>query len=43
MSECKSDCSKCGGDCPSKKDPKEFLKPLNENSHVESALIGAVI
>ena len=34
MSECKSDCSKCGGDCPSKKDPKEFLKPLNENSHV---------
>ena len=34
MSECKSDCSKCGDDCPSKKDPKEFLKPLNEHSRV---------
>ena len=41
MSECKSDCSKCGGDCPSKKDPKEFLKPLNENSHV-GKVIGVV-
>ena len=34
MSECKSDCSKCGGDCPSKQDPKDFLKPLNEFSRV---------
>ena len=34
MSECKSDCSKCGGDCPSKQDPKDFLKPLNEHSRV---------
>ncbi|MBR6114389.1 MAG: Mrp/NBP35 family ATP-binding protein [Oscillospiraceae bacterium] len=34
MSECKSNCSSCGEDCPSKKDPSEFLKPLNENSRV---------
>ncbi len=32
--ECKSDCSKCGSDCPSKKDPKDLLKPLNKNSKV---------
>ena len=41
MSECKSDCSKCGGDCPSKQDPKDFLKPLNENSRV-GKVIGVV-
>ena len=34
MSECKSDCSKCGSSCPSKQDPSALLKPLNENSHV---------
>ena len=34
MSDCKSDCSKCGGSCPSKQDPSSLLKPLNENSHV---------
>ena len=34
MSECKSDCSSCGSDCPSKQDPKDLLKPLNENSRV---------
>ena len=34
MSECKSDCSKCGTDCPSKQDPKDLLKPVNENSRV---------
>ena len=32
--ECKSDCSKCGSDCPSKKDPKDLLKPLNQASRV---------
>ena len=32
--ECKSDCSKCGSDCPSKKDPKDLLKPLNKASKV---------
>ena len=41
MSECKSDCSKCGGDCPSKQDPKDLLKPLNENSRV-GKVIGVV-
>ena len=41
MSECKSDCSKCGGDCPSKQDPKDFLKPLNEYSRV-GKVIGVV-
>ena len=34
MSECKSDCSKCGGSCPSKQDPSALLKPLNKDSHV---------
>ena len=34
MSECKSDCSNCGSDCPSKQDPSSLLKPLNENSKV---------
>ena len=35
MSEqCSSNCSKCGGDCPSKQDPSALLKPLNENSSV---------
>ncbi len=34
MSECKSDCSKCGGSCPSKQDPSKLLKPLNEHSKI---------
>ena len=34
MSECKSDCSKCGSSCPSKQDPSSLLKPLNENSKI---------
>ena len=34
MSECKSDCSKCGSSCPSKQDPSSLLKPLNENSNI---------
>ncbi len=34
MSECKSDCSKCGSSCPSKQDPSSLLKPVNENSRV---------
>ena len=34
MSECKSDCSKCGSSCPSKQDPSSLLKPLNKNSNI---------
>ena len=34
MSDCSSNCSKCGSDCPSKQDASSLLKPLNESSRV---------
>lgn len=34
MSECTHDCSSCGENCESRKDPQDFRKPLNPHSHV---------
>lgn len=41
MAECSHDCSSCGENCPSRKNPQDFLEKLNELSSVKR-VIGVV-
>lgn len=41
MAECSHDCGSCGEDCPSKKEPKDFIEKLNDASSVKK-VIGVV-
>ena len=38
MSECTHDCSSCGQDCASRKNPQDFHEQLNENSTVRKVI-----